>query len=80
MSKDTRECRCKVEHILLYGITSYDYVTQRFSLHAVDRTKARALAHQMMIKDEFRLKEHRAQVRIEEFESDHAFASSMIMA
>ena len=73
-----KECRCKGDHILLYGIVSYKYSTKEFFLHAVDRTVERAELHKKMIQEEYRIKEERAVVRIETFESDHAFAQSCI--
>lgn len=78
--KRARECRCKAEHVVLYGIVSYNYVNQQFNLHTVDRTRKRAEEHLIMVKEEFRIKDIRAQVRMEELESDHAFASSMRIA
>lgn len=79
--KKPKECTCKVEGsnqgILLYGVVSFDYVEKQYYLHAVDRTRERAEQHKTMIQSEYRFKERRAIVRIEEFESDHAFAQSM---
>lgn len=81
MSDIAKECTCKaasdVQGILLYGVVSFDYVTKEFYLHAVDRTQKRAEDHKLMIRNDYRLKEHRAVVRIETFESDHAFAQMM---
>lgn len=69
---------CKCDNgdygILLWGVVSYQHHTKEFFLHAVDRTEERALGHQKMIQNGYRLKEIRAVVRIEKFESDHAFA------
>jgi len=74
-----KECTCDNGEygILLYGIVSFDYVNKQFFLHAVDRSSHRAELHKKMIQSEYKLKEHRAIVRIETFESDHAFAWMM---
>jgi len=74
-----RECACETGErgILLYGVVSFDYVSKQFFLHAVDRTRERAEAHKKMFQEEYRMKERRAVVRIETFESDHAFAGMM---
>lgn len=76
MSGRAKECVCDNGDfgILLWAVVSFDYVTKEFFLHAVDRTKERAEDHKLMMQSEFRLKEIRRVVRIEHFESDHAFA------
>ncbi len=76
-NRGASECRCEGEHILLYGIVSFDYTDKQFFLHSVDRTMKRAIDHQKMVQEEYRMKERRAAVRIETFESDHAFANMM---
>lgn len=77
--KQAKECTCDNGEygVLLYGVVSFDYVTKQFFLHAVDRTRNRAEDHKLMIQNEYRMKERRAIVRIETFESDHAFAQMM---
>lgn len=77
--KQINECICDTGEygILLYGVVSFDYVDKQFFLHAVDRTRKRAELHKMIIEREYRMKERRATVRIETFESDHAFAEMM---
>jgi hypothetical protein len=79
--KKLHECRCKTkEHgILLYMVVSFDYVDKTYWLHSVDRTKEVAEAHKLMIQNDYLLKCHRATVRIEIIESDHAFGQSMRM-
>lgn len=76
MRSKAKECACdNGEHgILLWGVVSFDYTTKEFFLHAVDRTDSRANEHKKMIQEEYRMKDKRAIVRIEQFESDHAFA------
>jgi hypothetical protein len=71
-----KRCQCDNGEygILLWGVVSFDYTTKEFFLHAVDRTPERAEQHRAMIQDEYRLKEKRGVVRVERFESDHAFA------
>lgn len=64
--------------MLLYGVVSYDWVSKQFFLHAVDRTQERAEEHKAAVIDEYRIKERRVTVRIETFESDHAFAARKI--
>jgi len=77
MNSKTKECCCVDDHILLYGIVSFDYVDKQFFLHSVDRTREQAVLHQDMIREEYRMNERRAIVRIETFKSDHAFAKTM---
>ena len=76
-----KECTCEVTNgaqgILLYGVVSFDWVKKQFFLHAVDRTRDRAEAHKTAVMAEYRLRETRGTVRIEIFESDHAFAEMM---
>lgn len=76
MRNKAKECKCdNGEHgILLWGVVSFNYATKEFFLHAVDRTQGRAEEHKLMVQNEYRLKEIRSVVRIESFESDHAFA------
>lgn len=76
MRKGPQECKCNNGDygIWLWGVVSFDYTTREFFLHAVDRTEERANDHKKIVQDEYRLKETRAVVRIERFESDHAFA------
>ena len=73
----TLECKCKGDHIALYGVVSFDYTDKQFFLHSVDRTWERAEEHKKMVQEEYRMKERRCIVRIEKFESDHAFAALM---
>jgi hypothetical protein len=81
MSHPAKECNCipaiGAQGILLYGVVSFDWVSKQYFLHAVDRTRERAELHKMAILSDYRLKEKRGTVRIETFESDHAFAESM---
>lgn len=74
-----KHCTCDAGErgIFLYGIVSYSYHDKQFYLHAIDRTRERAEAHQKMFQEEYRMKEQRAIVRIELIESDHAFAQAM---
>lgn len=76
MIRKPKECECDNGEygILLWGVVSFDYASKEFFLHAVDRTKERAEQHKSMIQSEYRFKEKRGIVRIESFESDHAFA------
>lgn len=75
--KPTQECKCKGEHIFLYGVVSFDWVDKQYFLHSIDRTQQRAEEHKLMVQNEYRMKERRAVVRIEKIESDHAFAAAM---
>jgi hypothetical protein len=77
--REPQPCKCETGErgILLYGVVSYDYASKQFFLHAVDRTLGRAEDHKKMFQEEYRMKERRAVVRIETFESDHAFAQMM---
>jgi len=81
MSHPAKECTCKVadgaQGILLYGVVSFDWVKKQFFLHAIDRTRERAELHKLAVESDYRLKETRGTVRIETFESDHAFAETM---
>jgi hypothetical protein len=80
-SRPAKECTCELadgaQGILLYGVVSFDWVKKQFFLHAIDRTRDRAEAHKAAVMSEHRLKETRGTVRIETFESDHAFAEMM---
>ena len=81
MAHPAKECVCKpasgAQGVLLYGVVSYDWVDKQYFLHAVDRTRERAEQHKIAIMNDYRLKERRGTVRIETFESDHAFAEMM---
>ena len=77
--KKLNECVCQTGEngILLYMVVSFDYVDKMYYLHSVDRTNETAGRHKLMVQNDYRLKEHRAVVRIETIESDHAFGQSM---
>ena len=77
MSEDRYDCVCKPDHIRLYGVVSYNLIERKARIHAIDRSKRIAQRHKKAIENEYRLKDIRSRVHIEEIESDHLFAESM---
>ena len=77
MSEDRYECVCRPEHILLYIVMSYSLVKREVMLHAIDRSKRTAQRHKQALDHQYKEKDIRARVTIEEVGSDHLFATSM---
>lgn len=63
----------------MFGVMSLSLITRKCQLHAVDSTKGMAEVHRTSVAENYRLRDERARVWIEEFETNHLFASSFEM-
>lgn len=71
-------CKCEARHVVLYGVVSLSLTDRKIWIHAVDRSKELAERHKKALDQQFKDQgQKRVRVYIEEFESDHLFASSM---
>ncbi len=66
---------------MMYGIMSFSYVKQKTLLHAVDSTERMARAHEQAVRSEYKMKspDERVRVWVEKFESNHLFASALVV-
>lgn len=62
------------EHKAL-AVMSHSFVTKEYFLHSVDTTQRMAEAHKLMVEDDYKRKEERARVWIENIVLNHAFAA-----
>lgn len=65
-------------YLQLWILTSFDYTSKQFFLHAICTSEAEASLRKKAVEDEYRIKERRGAVRIESCVADHLLGVSMM--